>query len=215
MDAKGVVNRGAPSPPSHVIAVILAGGQSARFGGKPKGKLLVHGERIVDRQLRNLRAVFPRVLLVTNDPPTWAELQLPMVSDRVPAGAGPLAGIDAALAALMPHETSAVCVAGDMPFLEPHALAFIRDHDQDADAVVPLVGRHPEPLFARYHRRCAAAVRDQLQERRFKMSDFLARIQVTWIGEATLRALDPNLTFLANVNTPEDLARIAPGGKIE
>ena len=82
-------------------AAIIAGGGAQRLGGATKGLLTIDGRRIIDRQLEALRPTFDHLFLVTNDPSVWVDLgaAVQMVPDRVPAGAGPLAGIDAALAA--------------------------------------------------------------------------------------------------------------------
>jgi molybdopterin-guanine dinucleotide biosynthesis protein A len=190
------------------VAAIIAGGRAERMGGHPKGLLEVDGRRIVDRQLEALRAVFDRVFLVANDPAPWRELQLGIVPDRVP-GAGPLAGIDAALAALTDQEPAVVCVAGDMPFLHPAALTLLRDHAPDAAAVAPRLAGRPDPLCARYARSCAAAVAGALAQSHFKAAALLASLDVAYLDEPTLRSVDPALTFLTNVNTPDDLARLA------
>jgi molybdopterin-guanine dinucleotide biosynthesis protein A len=188
-------------------AAIIAGGRAQRLGGQPKGLLVVQGRRIVDRQLEVLRAVFDRVFLVANDPAPWADLGLAIVPDRV-AGAGPLAGLDAALTALAPEDDFVVCVAGDMPFLDGRALTLVRDHAPAAEAVAPRLAGHADPLFARYARRSAGAVARALAEGRFKAADLLASLDVTYLDEAILRAVDPSLRFLTNVNTPDDLARV-------
>ena len=190
-----------------VLAAIIAGGQGTRLGGVAKGLLAVGGRRIVDRQLEVLRPLFARVVLVANDPAPWAALGVPIVPDRVPAGAGPLAGIDAALAALTPGEEAAVvCVGGDMPFLTAGALALLRDHAPAAQAVAARVGGLPEPLFARYARSCAPVVAAALAAGRFKAAALLDELAVAWLDEPALRAVDPALRFLTNINTPEDLA---------
>jgi molybdopterin-guanine dinucleotide biosynthesis protein A len=184
-------------------AAILAGGKAARLGGQPKGLLVVEGRRIVDRQLEALRE-FERLFIVANDPAPWSNLRLAIIPDRVP-GAGPLAGIDAALAALGPDEESVVCVAGDMPFLDPRPLALLRDHPP-AQVVVPRVAGRPDPLFARYHRSCAPIIARALDEGRFKTTALLDELQVVYLEEPTLRLIDPGLRFLTNINTPDDLA---------
>jgi molybdopterin-guanine dinucleotide biosynthesis protein A len=189
----------------HVAAAIIAGGRARRLGGQPKGLLLVGGRRIIDRQLEALRAVFSRVLLVTNDAALWDSLDLVVLTDRVP-GSGPLAGIDAALAALAPGENAVVCVAGDMPLLTPASLALVRDAAPDAPAVAARVAGRPEPLFARYSRACAPALAAALAARRLTAAAFLAEVGASYLEEPTLRALDPALTFLHNINTPDDLA---------
>ncbi len=189
-----------------VAAAILSGGRAERMGGVPKGLLAVGGRRIVDRQLEVLRAVFGRVLIVANDPGPWADLGVPILADRV-AGGGPLAGIDAALGGLVPEEAAVVCVGGDMPFLDARSLALLRDAASDADAVVARVGGLPEPLFARYGRACQPAVRARLATGRLKTADLFDDLRIAWIEEAVLRGIAPDLSFLTNINTPEDLAR--------
>jgi len=189
------------------VAAIVAGGKAERLGGQPKGLIEVEGRRIVDRQLEALRAVFDRVFMVANDPVPWSDLGLSIVNDRI-VGAGPLAGLDAALDALRPGEEDVVCVAGDMPFLDPRALELLRDH-RPAQAVVPRVGGHLEPLFARYARTCAPHIFRAIVEGRWKTQALLAELDVAYLDEAVLRAIDPTLRFLTNVNTPEDLALVA------
>jgi molybdenum cofactor guanylyltransferase len=189
-----------------VLAAIIAGGQGTRLGGVAKGLLAVGGRRIVDRQLEVLRPLFARVVLVASDPGPWAALGLPIVPDRVPSGAGPLAGIDAALAALAPAEEAVVCVGGDMPFLTADALALLRDHAPAAPAVAARVGGLPEPLFARYARSCAPLVAAALAAGRFKAAALLDDLAVEYLDEPALRAVDPTLRFLTNINTPADLS---------
>jgi molybdopterin-guanine dinucleotide biosynthesis protein A len=180
-----------------VAAAILAGGRARRLGGAVKGLLVVQGRRIVDRQLDALRPAFARVFIVANDPAPWRELSVACVPDRVP-GAGPLAGIDAALAALRDDEDAVLCVGGDMPFLDRRLLERLRDEAPDADAVVARVQARPEPLCARYGRRAAAAVRARLGDGRLRATDLLDDLRVAWVDT---QALD-------NVNTPDDLERL-------
>lgn len=195
-----------------VAAAIIGGGKATRMGGRPKHLLVVEGRRIVDRQIDVLRLTFGTVFAVANDATLWADTGLRVYPDRFPGGAGPLAGIDAALAALPADATSVVCVACDMPYLDPRILELIRDREPEADVVMPGVGGRPEPLFARYGRACADAVRAQLDSGDFKVTRFLERVRVAWLEEEELRAIDPTLRFLSNVNTPSDLA--APDAKV-
>jgi molybdopterin-guanine dinucleotide biosynthesis protein A len=189
-----------------IAAAIIAGGRAERLGGQSKGLIEIGGRRIIDRQLDALHWAFARVFLVANDPAPWAGLELTVVPDRV-AGAGPLAGIDAALAALAPGDEAVVCVGGDMPLLDPRALALLRDHPP-AVAVMPRVGGRPEPLFARYSRACAAPIAAALAAGRLKTQAVLDELAVAWLDEAALRAVDPTLAFLTNVNTPEELEQV-------
>src|SRR5687768_18228484 len=73
----------APTGPLQAAGAILAGGQATRMGGRPKSFLEVGGRRIIDRQLEVMRPLFRELILCTNDPPRYADLGLPMVSDDV------------------------------------------------------------------------------------------------------------------------------------
>jgi molybdopterin-guanine dinucleotide biosynthesis protein A len=190
-----------PSGEVQVAGAILAGGGATRMGGRPKSFLEVGGRRIIDRQLEVLRPLFEELWISANDGPRYAPFGLPIVSDEV-RGAGPLGGLIAVLeSAAAPR---VMVVACDMPYLTEAAVRLCAGAP-DADVVVPVVGGRPEPLFARYSRRCAAAIRARLEAGERKMTAFHADVEVRVIGEDELRRLDPELRFLANCNAPEDL----------
>jgi len=85
-----------------VAAAIIAGGAATRLGGLSKSSLVVDGRSIAERLLEALRATFGRVLVVANDPAPWSGLGVEVTADLRP-GAGPLAGVHAALAATAGH----------------------------------------------------------------------------------------------------------------
>ncbi|MEK6608055.1 MAG: molybdenum cofactor guanylyltransferase [Myxococcota bacterium] len=183
-------------------AIVMAGGRATRLGGVAKGLVVVGGETILERQLRVLRPLFAEIRIVANDAAPYARFGLPIVGDRV-AGRGPLGGLEAALAAI--DAPRAFVCACDMPSLREEAVRLVAEADRDADVVVPVVGGRPEPLHARYAKACLPAVQRALAEARLKMTSFFAELRVVAIDEARLRAIDPSLAFLRNVNAPEDL----------
>jgi molybdenum cofactor guanylyltransferase len=191
----------APTAAVQAAGAILAGGQATRMGGRPKSFIEVGGRRIIDRQLEVMRPLFPELILCTNDPPLYAGLGLPMVGDAI-RGVGPLAGILAVLEAMVAPRV--VVVACDMPFLTPAALRLLAAAPE-ADVVVSVTGGRPDPLFARYSRACAAPIRRRLEAGDRKVTSFFADVSVHVLGDAELRAVDPELRFLANCNSPEDL----------
>jgi molybdopterin-guanine dinucleotide biosynthesis protein A len=195
--------------PGPVAVAIIAGGAATRLGGVTKAGLEIDGRSIAARQLEVLRRSFVRVFVVANEPGPWAALGVEVRGD-VHRGAGPLAGIHAALAATDDAE-GVVCVAGDMPFLAPALLALVRDHAPEADAVVPLIGGRPEPLLARYGARCVPVIEARLRAGARAVHELFAAVATTWLDEPTLRAVDPTLRSFTNVNTPEDLARARSG----
>jgi molybdenum cofactor guanylyltransferase len=192
-----------------IAAAIIAGGAATRMGGASKAGLEVDGRSIAARQLAALRGEFGRVVVVANEPGPWAALGVEVHRD-VHRGAGPLAGIHAALTATT-EAAGVVCVAGDMPFLEPALLALLRDHAPEADAVVPRVSGFPEPLLARYGHGCLPVIEARLRAGARAVHDVFAAVTTTWLDEGALRAVDPALRSFTNVNTPDDLARVRRG----
>jgi molybdopterin-guanine dinucleotide biosynthesis protein A len=189
-------------------AAILAGGRARRLGGALKPTLIVGGRRIIDRQLEVLRPLFDAVVIVSHEGAAFADTGgVAIVPDRLEPGHGPLAGLDAALAFFAARDAtmSVVCVAGDMPFLQPAVLRRLRDAPPSV-AVVPRLGSGPEPLCARYGPPFATAVTAALTSGDLAVHALLAQLPVVFIPEPELRALDPDLRTFININTPEDLA---------
>jgi molybdopterin-guanine dinucleotide biosynthesis protein A len=194
---------GERAAPADVTGCILAGGRGSRLGGAIKPLLVVDGERIVDRQRR---ALAPRVaellLAVAAADGPLAEVGLPLIVDRRP-GAGPLAGIDAALAARA--RPWLLVVAGDMPALAPALLdRLLAARAPAVDAIVPRVNGYPEPLLAVYAASAGPVIARALADGRRRTQAILAELRVTWIDEPALRAVDPALASFRNVNEPGD-----------
>ncbi|HVV86275.1 MAG TPA: molybdenum cofactor guanylyltransferase [Kofleriaceae bacterium] len=183
-----------------VTGCILAGGRGRRLGGAVKPLLVVDGERIVDRQRRVLAPRVAELLLAIAAPGggPLAELGLATAVDRF-AEAGPLAGVDAALAAR--DRPWLLVVAGDMPDLRGELLdVLLAARSPAVDAVVPRVGGYPEPLLALYARTAAPAIERALAGGRRKTQAILDELRVAWLDEPALRAADPELASFRNVN---------------
>ncbi len=185
-----------------VSALILAGGKATRLGGIAKHLLVVDGETIFARQTSVLA---PRVAEILVSAPEEV-LGYRTVRDAV-AGAGPLAGIAAGLAAC--RTPWLLVVAGDMPHITGALVDALIDaaqgsvdpHASDSlDAVGVRLGGLPEPLVCVLHTRVGAAVERRLAHARYKVSGLLTDegLRVRWLT-------DPDPSALRNVNSPEDL----------
>jgi len=177
--------------------LVLAGGSSRRMGS-PKALLPLGGTTLVEWLVARLAPGFDHVLVAARDagqlPPG---LRSRLVCD-LHAGAGPLAGVEAGLAA-SPHDT-VVAVACDMPRVTAALADRLLDAaraDPAVDAAVPRVGGRPEPACAAYRRSAAGPIAAALDAGRLRAADALAGLGVRWLdGE------DPLL--FANLNTPAD-----------
>ena len=187
-------------------AAILAGGRGKRLGGVAKGLVPVGGEPIVARQLRALGPyVAAPLVVVAGDPGPYAALGARLVGDLHP-GAGPLAGLEAALQA---SDADALLVfACDLPFIDAALIEALRDAPA-AEAVVARLDGKAQPLAARYARAILPRVQRRLSRDKLRLLDLVAELDPQWLDfPAGTRAL-------FNVNTPADLARaetLAAGG---
>lgn len=188
--------------PADVSALILAGGKATRLGGVDKRELVVGGRTIFERQREVLEPRVAEILVSSlRELPGYRT-----VTDAVP-GAGPLAGIAAGLAAAATPWL--LVVAGDMPYVTGALVDLVLDTaGEGVDAVGIRVGELPEPLLCLL--RVAAArpvVAERLASGRLKASRLLTDgdLRVAWVPEPALRAIDPELRALFNVNEPRDL----------
>lgn len=183
-----------------ISAAVMAGGKSRRMG-RDKAWLELEGRPIVQRVVDVLREVADEVLIVANDP-RYAQLGLRVVPDRFPNG-GALGGIATGVGAAQ-HDLVLVA-ACDMPFLRVDLWRLLMQRAEGADAVVPKVGGQYETLHAAYRKACLGPMERALASRKMRVISFFDEVRVREVGEADLRALDPDLRALTNVNTPEEL----------
>lgn len=185
-----------------MTGVILAGGASSRFGSNKA--LAVHdGRPLIGLVAETLERLFAHRLLVTNTPEIYEFLGWPTVGDHF-RGAGPLAGIHAALGAVTtPYAFVAGC---DMPFVSEVLVCLLAElANGDWDAVVPCPGGRPEPLYAIYHRRCRPIIEAGLLRDQRKVGLVLQALHVRRVEESELLAVLPDLGTFLNVNRPGDM----------
>lgn len=180
--------------------LVLAGGKATRFGGCAKHEIVVEGRTIFERQLGVLA---PRASEILVSSPVAIE-GYRTVADTIVDG-GPLAGIAAGLAAATTPWL--LVVAGDMPYLTG-ALVDLIVSRRGGDAVGLEVGGLAQPLLCALRREAVMpALARMLATGQRKASRLLtdAGLAVAWIAEREIRAIDPTLHALTNINAPGDL----------
>jgi len=183
--------------------VILAGGQNKRFGGQNKAFIRIGEKRIVDRLMDLFSRLFDQVVLVTNDPAAYMDLDALIVSDHYQKRSS-LNGLHAGLFAAA-HDT-AFFVACDTPFARESLIRCVLDDiETKADVVIPSTSAGFEPLFAVYRKSCLPAMAHQLERDQLKIQGLFRKVRLKAVDEAELRRADPELISFFNVNTPEDL----------
>ncbi len=185
--------------------VILAGGQNKRFDGQNKAFLRVGGKRIIDRLLEVYTRLFDQIVLVTNDPAAYMDIDAMIVTDHYSVRSS-LNGLHAGLYAAT-HEY-AFFAACDTPFIRGALIRRLLDVlAHKVDIIIPSTSAGFEPMFAVYKKTCLPAMVWQLERDLLKIQGVFRKVRVKTVAEADLREVDPDLISFFNINTPEDLVR--------
>lgn len=189
--------------------IILSGGQNSRMRTN-KAFLTVGQKRIIDRTVSLFKALFPQVIVVTNQPEAYAYLGVDLAQDRV-RGMGPLSGMEAGLKASAYFYN--FLVACDMPFINSKFVELLLEKARDEkgltyDVVIPrMADGRLQPLYAVYSKNCLGPIRACLDAGISKILEFYAQVRVRYVAEADLACHgDVKVTFF-NVNTPDDLVK--------
>ncbi len=206
---------------SDCTALILAGGDSRRMG-QDKAVLLLDGVSLLDRVTATMQQSFGKVIVSVRQPREGVEL--PQVCDEQ-MDAGPLAGLVAGMAQVDTRWVFAV--ACDMPFVTLDVVRGLAAWRGQHQAVVPVIGGHPQPLAAFYATSALETMRASLASGDRSLRSALRRLEnfpfdpsihrashdtqdergrVRYVSEAQLRVLDPQLRSFFDLDTPQDMA---------
>ena len=184
--------------------IILAGGKNLRMG-QNKAFLEVQGQRIIDRTKSIFLELFDEILLVTNSPSDYLDLNLRTVTDLYQEK-GSLGGIFTGL--FHASFSHAFVVACDMPFIKPALISHLAGLSRGYDIVIPRTDDGLQPLHAVYSRKCLPFMEDLLRSGNLKILDFFHRVKKREVPTEEILPFDPRLLSFLNLNTPEDLSRI-------
>lgn len=193
--------------------IVLCGGLSTRMG-EQKALLPFGPEVMLQRVVRLLSDVVAPVVVVAAAGQSLPALgkDVLVVRDERP-DAGPLEGLRAGLNALVGRAEAAFASGCDVPLLSS---AFVRHMIQlrgNFDIAAPWVQGFHHPLAAVYSVAVLPAIEALLAEGRRGPKDLFDRVSTRLVMEDELRAVDPALQSLRNVNRREDyLAALAEAG---
>jgi molybdopterin-guanine dinucleotide biosynthesis protein A len=188
----------------HVGGVVLCGGESRRMG-RPKAWLPFGDELMLPRVVRLLGEVVSPVVVVAAPgqelPPV--PRGVPVVRDEA-RGRGPLQGLAGGLAALSGRAEAAYVSSCDVPLLRPAFVRRLIELLGPAAVAVPYVGGFHHPLAAVYRLDVLPVARELLDSDRLRPFFLFERVPTRQVTEDELKAADPGLHSLRNLNTPED-----------
>jgi molybdopterin-guanine dinucleotide biosynthesis protein A len=171
--------------------------------GREKLFLEVGGTALIEHVRIALSASCHEVLVVGGDVKRQEEVRY--VNDERPGRQGPLAGIEAGLAASQYDHV--FVAAGDMPFLSGSLVGYLLERlgQGGVMAVIPHLGGRSHPLCGAYTHALLPRVSAALDGGTRAVRDFLESTGgVDYVGEELQQFGEPDL-LLMNVNSPRDL----------
>lgn len=185
-----------------ITGVVLAGGQGRRMGGVDKGLQELGGQTLVRRVLTRLAPQVGTVLISANQNlERYAEFDCPVLPDRIPGFAGPLAGLQAALGAA--DTPLIVTVPCDSPFLPTDLVERLREglEANNAEIAVPRTGKQVHRAFCLARRDIRPKLDAFLESGERKVGLWHASLNVAEV------AFDDQAEAFSNINTPDELER--------
>jgi molybdopterin-guanine dinucleotide biosynthesis protein A len=182
--------------------------------GADKRRLSIDGQSLVSRAVRTAQAVSDDVMVVVApdrhvDERLLRGLTWRQVVDRH-AGAGPLAGLEAALAAAVHPVVVALPV--DAPALTPALLRLLieRTLASGKSGGLFMSDRGPQPLPCVLRQSALPILGDLLEAGERRLAVVPRFVAMAMIDEADWRTCDPDAQWLTNINRPADLAAFQP-----
>ncbi len=173
-----------------IIGVLLAGGESRRFGS-PKAFAQFQNKYFYEYAIDALKDNVDQLYIVSHPllkEQFQNEASVSVIQDLPEfQGRGPLAGIFTVM-----KKTSSdwyVILPCDTPFvtdkLVKQLISFTKD--QSIDAIVPIINDRQQPLIAVYHARVAKKIEQLLKDKDLKMSQLLGTCNARFLTDQDLQ----------------------------
>lgn len=183
--------------------MILAGGQGRRMGGVNKGLKLLRGKPLIAWVIERISPQVDELLVNANqDLDRYAQLGYRVIPDAMEGFAGPLAGLQSALAAAR-HGLVAT-VPCDSPYLPLDLIDRLQRALQahKADLAVARTGAQLHPVFCLCRKTVSSSLNDFLFRGGRKIDAWYAHLKVAEV------AFEDNPAAFSNINTEADLAAL-------
>jgi molybdenum cofactor guanylyltransferase len=203
-------NKSHVNPTLDVLAYVLAGGASSRFG---RDKALVRfGTVPLLLEIVQLARTCTSEVAVVAGAQKYPDLgaKLEIIEDQWP-GEGPLGGIITALQHTAATDRSVewnLILSCDMPFLTAEWLQFLvdqgRQSDKEIQVIIPHSAHGPEPLCACYRTSAADALKNIFDRGVRKVTQALKEVRTEVLDESVWKRFDSAGRLFWNMNTPAD-----------
>jgi len=173
--------------------VILAGGQSRRFG-QDKAFFAIGGKPMVQIVADVLKTIFNEVFVAGGEPSDFEKIGLRCIPDPV-KGKGALGGL---YNGLLHTEAEAVFFCGcDMPLIKKSVINILIDNTGDEDILLPVIKDIRQPLHAVYKKSILPVVEKLVHEKDKFLPDLFDKVSVIQLDETNFsKTTDSHLSFV-------------------
>lgn len=189
-----------PKPETaHITGLILAGGLARRLDGRDKGLISLGNRYLIEYVIERLRPQSGEILINANrNQAAYQQFGCPVIADRLPDFAGPLAGLLTGLEH-MRHDwlVSAPC---DNPWLPANLVEQLVQavHAQQSPLAVASCRGELQPVYCLLHRSLQASLAAYLATGQHKVRDWIRQQKHCVVEFADAHAFE-------NINTPQQL----------
>lgn len=193
---------------------MLAGGKSTRMRNIDKALITIRKRAMISLVIEPLKQVVDEIVVVAANEEQGAHLrpwigECKLAYDKI-KDYGPLAGILSGMEAL--HSELAFVAACDMPFINQRVVELLFDRALGCDALIPRWDNgRLETLHAVYRREPMISAAKKAIERgeHIILAAAFALPEVKYIPVEEVKKIDPELKTFINVNTLDELRRLA------
>jgi len=192
----------------YITGIILCGGKSSRM--QTNKALLKLGEKtVIEIILAEMKKVFSKIVLSTNECDDFSFLKIPVVTDSY-LNRGPLAGIYSALQFSNTHNN--FITTCDLPLIKSEMIEYLLKIDSKKDIIVPTIHSKPERLFGVY-KKSVLKIIDEIFAASEKDKNVKGSVydlhQIAEVESVEISNLGfYNESLFLNMNTPEDYEKV-------
>ena len=182
-----------------ITGIILAGGNSSRFG-TDKTQYLLNGKRLINYSIEVLLPVCDEIIISTNKPEDYINDAYQTVIDKF-INCGPLGGI---FSSLVKSKTEHNLIIGcDMPNLCTDLFRKILINKNGYDVVMPVHHGHTETLASYFNKSALNTLENAILNKKYKITDAIAGLNTIFFDVSDFDFY--NIDLFKNINIKEDI----------
>ena len=187
----------------NVVAGILAGGGSRRFGSD-KAFAFHEGKTLLERTVEKASHLTEDIYILAKEPSRYSAIGCPVLSDSFPVST-PLNGI----ISIFPYVKNwLLLLACDIPFFDEGVLDLLWESRNMEKAVVIRINGKYQPFLGLYPRPVLRFWEEAFVRGDFHLQRVVENMPRIVFEERELEERGFEISSFSNINTPEDLAQV-------